>query len=268
MKTINLLDCNFAHHKYSKLSCDEQYSDLLQWNRDIANNNDLIVITDYMLGSYMNYINRIAWLCEPRTIINDIYEFVRSNYSVFTKIFTHDKFLLDNCLNAKFVPVGGSWIWKDDQKIYDKTKLLDIIASSKNLTEGHQLRHSIINTFRSNLVVYGRNLNTLNYKLDGLKDFKFQIVVENGKYDYYFTEKLIDCFVTGTVPIYWGCPSIGDFFNINGILTFNNLTELGNIINNISDEKYEQMKPYIQENFEKAKNFLLSEEYIIKNNLL
>jgi hypothetical protein len=96
----------------------------------------------------------------------------------------------------------------------------------------------------------------------------FQIVVENGKYDYYFTEKIIDCFVTGTIPIYWGCPSINDFFNINGILAFDNLNDLEHILNNISIEKYNEMKPYIQENFEKSKNFLLSEEYMIKNNLL
>ena len=34
----------------------------------------------------------------------------------------------------------------------------------------------------------------------------------NGRGDYEFDEKLIDCFLTGTVPIFWGCPSIDKFF--------------------------------------------------------
>lgn len=27
----------------------------------------------------------------------------------------------------------------------------------------------------------------------------------------YFTEKLLDCFLLRTVPIYWGCPNLADF---------------------------------------------------------
>jgi hypothetical protein len=44
--------------------------------------------------------------------------------------------------------------------------------------------------------------------------------------DYYFTEKLIDCFLMETVPVYWGCPGIGSIFDERGILRFETPDEL------------------------------------------
>ena len=41
-------------------------------------------------------------------------------------------------------------------------------------------------------------------KLAGLKDYMFTIVIENVVDDCWFTEKLMDSLLTGTIPIYWG----------------------------------------------------------------
>jgi len=49
-------------------------------------------------------------------------------------------------------------------------------------------------------------------------DTMFHVAVENVRQANYFTEKLIDCFLTRTVPVYWGCPNIGDFFDLAGII--------------------------------------------------
>ena len=84
----------------------------------------------------------------------------------------------------------------------------------------------------------------------------FCVVIENCKVDYFFTEKLIDCFLTGTIPIYWGCPSIGKFFNINGIITFDTKEECFDIIDTLSEEKYLNMLSHVKENFEEAKKYL------------
>jgi hypothetical protein len=37
--------------------------------------------------------------------------------------------------------------------------------------------------------------------------------VESSSETEIFTERLIDCLVTKTIPIYWGCPNISDFFD-------------------------------------------------------
>lgn len=48
-------------------------------------------------------------------------------------------------------------------------------------------------------------------KLDTIKDYKFAICFENVSYQGYITEKIIDCFVAGVIPIYLGAPDIRDF---------------------------------------------------------
>jgi hypothetical protein len=73
------------------------------------------------------------------------------------------------------------------------------------------LRHQSVLKFKDKMDLYGRGYNPVEYKLKCLKDYAFSLTIENTKKDYYFTEKLIDCFMTGTVPIYWGCPSIQKF---------------------------------------------------------
>jgi hypothetical protein len=94
----------------------------------------------------------------------------------------------------------------------------------------------------------------------------FSISIENSKEDFMFTEKLIDCFLTGTVPIYYGCPSIGNFFNINGIIVIDSLLDLINVLSSITIDLYNNMKPYIEENYNIAqqyKNFNINEKAIL-----
>lgn len=262
---VNILDTNFSHGKYSSEFYDKNFEELFTWNRDNLNYNDLIVVTDTMLDKCEKYTNKIGWVLESKEINSKIYKI--GDYSNFKKVFTHDKQLLESSDLFVFVPSTGCWVDSNEQKLYDKSKLIDIIASNKDYTTGHHLRHQIIKSIKG-IDVYGSGYNPIKNKIDGLKDYAFQIVIENSKYDYYFTEKIIDCFRTGVVPIYWGCPSIGDIFDSNGILSFDNQRELYDILQNISLEKYNSMKEYINNNFIKADEYLLSEKYMINNNLL
>jgi hypothetical protein len=64
--------------------------------------------------------------------------------------------------------------------------------------------------------MYGKGTNPLNYngfcKYRGLIDYRYSFCAENKSIPNYFTEKIIDCFLCWTKPIYWGCPNIGDYF--------------------------------------------------------
>ena len=44
------------------------------------------------------------------------------------------------------------------------------------------------------------------------------ICFENTVMKNYATEKLIIAYSSGTIPIYWGCPNIGDYVNMDAIL--------------------------------------------------
>lgn len=186
---------------------------------------------------------------------------------------------------------GTTWINEKYRQIYDKTKLCSIIASNKKITSGHKLRHAIIDKLindQNNIVdFYGARFGNLPYmttkghtmehsgqhisnkKIISLKDYAFTICILSSKSDYEFDEKLIDCFLTGTVPIFWGCPSIDKFFNIKGMIIINSLEECIDVVNNLSFNTYNKMLPFIKENFKKAQNytsFKLNEEAILNLN--
>ena len=262
MEKIKIVDQMFAHAKYST---DFQESKYIEWDRTQFSKDDIIFYTDYSLGQVISDKNSYAWLLESPEITKQSYNWISQNNKLFKNVLTHNKKLLDKGENFKFYPLGGCWIKPEHQEIYDKSKIVSIIASGKKITYGHNLRHKVIQYI--DVDVYGRGYNPIDYKLTALKNYAFSITIENTKEDYYFTEKLIDCFMTGTVPIYWGCPSIGNFFNTDGMIIFDNFEDLDEIINNLTIEKYNNMLDAIKENFDNAKEYLIAEDYIYKNYL-
>jgi hypothetical protein len=83
----------------------------------------------------------------------------------------------------------------------------------------------------------------------------FHIAAENSQQRNYFTEKIIDCFASKTIPIYYGCPNIGDWFNMDGIITFNDIKDLEHIFDYIDEDYYNSRQAAIEENYEIAKQF-------------
>jgi hypothetical protein len=81
----------------------------------------------------------------------------------------------------------------------------------------------------------------------------FNVVIENVKYNNWYN-KIGDNFATKTVPIYWGCPNIEEFgYDERGIIRFDSPEELCYIINTLTPEKYNQMLPYIEYNYQVVK---------------
>jgi hypothetical protein len=93
------------------------------------------------------------------------------------------------------------------------------------------------------------------YKNNLFVNVGFHIAIENVRKNNWFTEKLIDCFVTKTLPIYWGAPNIGEYFNINGILVCNNVDDIIREANNISMEIYNSKLDAIEENYKIAQKY-------------
>ena len=75
--------------------------------------------------------------------------------------------------------------------------------------------------------------------------------------------KLTDCFALGTVPIYWGCPSIGKYFNTDGMIM---LTEdFDPSIFTLNANVYHKMMPAIEDNLNRVKNLKGSDDYLWDN---
>ena len=74
----------------------------------------------------------------------------------------------------------------------------------------------------------GRFMNNMNKScpndhesseyFDFISTYKFMICFENTSLPNYLTEKIVNAYYSGTIPIYWGCPNIGDYVNMDSIL--------------------------------------------------
>lgn len=228
---------------------------------------DFVFLTDHNVYDYASYdVKKYAWLVESPVITPASYDFVYNNHQHFDKIFTHSKRILDVATNAYLLPIGGCHL--DENEIsceYEKTKMISLMYSHKNFTPGHSLRHTLSNMGLPNVDVMGSGKSGGHVKkINACKDYRFSIVIENCKEDFYFTEKLIDAFLSGVVPIYWGCPSIGQFFNTDGMILFDNANEIPAIASNTDYllSFYKEKQEIIKENFNTALRFKICEDYL------
>ena len=222
---------------------------------------------------------RFGWVCESKYIVPDVYWFLTRKHkemfeNYYTKIFTCDQELLD--LDERFVycPNGSNypWVRKNTWELYEKTKLCSMFCSPKLMTEGHVYRHRIARlALDASFSVFGGVHGTIrtvidpqnpwNTKIDGLKDYRFSIIMENGNYDSYWTEKVTDCFAVGTIPVYWGTKKLLDFFESDGIIMLESGKEQ-EIIESLTPELYKKMKPSIKNNFDKVKEIQIADDVL------
>ena len=91
----------------------------------------------------------------------------------------------------------------------------------------------------------------------------FGVAIENTSHRGYFTEKILDCFLLKTIPIYWGCSNIGNYFDIDGIITFNNVDDLIYKTNQLKENYYENRKEIINKNWKLALDYVHYEQNIV-----
>jgi hypothetical protein len=227
---------------------------------------ELGIFTDRKLSAVNEnpHQTNIAWLLESPELMRKHRREICRHENFFNRVLTFERQLLERSEKYIFCPLGGSWVAENDWAIYPKSKQLSIVCSRQNYLSGHKLRFDVVNRFKSQIDgLFGSAFQKIEKKLEGLRDYRFSIAIENCRTDYYFTEKLIDCFATGTVPLYWGCPSIECFFNTKGILAFQSLRELEKIIPRLSHELYEDMMPAIEDNYERAMSYRVIERNIV-----
>lgn len=228
---------------------------------------DLIFwLDDYILQcneySKFNY----AWITESAGIIPHTYERFANNFdsviSNFNMIFTHSRELVKMHEKIKWIPASATWI--REPSIHKKTKKLSMVTSAKNWAAGHKKRMNFVQNMEGQIDLYGIGFHEIKYKEDGLNDYMFSIAHENAQYPGYFTEKLLDCFATGTVPIYWGDTTIDTVFNMDGIILLDDNFNP----DDLTEEIYYSKLDAVKENCEIVKNnFMLVEDYIYDNYL-
>lgn len=296
---IDLMDFNIPVeiHVTRFLKNDYPQYILKQTNND---ENSLLESPTYFFNSntYKVFVDSDEpTICSMKEKEEDLIKF--SNF--YNLILTSNKNILENTPNSKLFLFGTTWLNKQTN---NKTQLGEIdinfegfkinkinnisfLKTNKsphaiNTVPGYNLREKIWklkNNISNPCLFYfsnvGYNDTTINHdgslpednKLN-LFNSKFSIIIENSQEINYFSEKLIDCLLTKTIPIYWGCPNISDYFDIDGFLIFENENNFLNKINSVDlNTYYSDKQTAIENNFNKAKKYAINYSKRLENNI-
>ncbi|MEQ9260514.1 MAG: hypothetical protein RIG84_15615 [Roseovarius sp.] len=188
-------------------------------------------------------------MAEPAAIHRAYHRKVARIARRFHRVLSYDEALLARLPNGVFFPYGSTWVpgWRDLD--LTKSAMCSLIASSKRSQEGHQLRHGIAEAARReglDVAVMGQGYRPFGEKSEGLAPFRYSVVIENVRERNCFTEKLIDALLCRTVPIYWGCPNIGDFMDPSGMILCETEAEIRAALRTMSEADYAARLPGLE----------------------
>ena len=217
-------------------------------------------------------------MLESRAIAARDYDIFKMNKGLekeFRAIFTYDDRLLNEIENARFYPacaevwygVGGSGAILDGEAYTNKTKNISFISSNKVMCEMHRKRIEAARyCFRNQLAdVYGKAIGGDYVEIeDVLEKYRFSIIIENNQTDYYFTEKITNCFAAQVIPVYLGARKIGELFNPDGIITISekDLENLDVVLKQCIEAEYERRLPAVLDNYQRVQEYLNMDDYL------
>lgn len=96
----------------------------------------------------------------------------------------------------------------------DKPRRLSWVTSNLAVLAGHRYRLAFLRRLQAavDFDLYGRGFRPIDDKWDALAPYRYSIAFENCVAPLYFSEKLMDCFVAETMPLYFGSPAIAAYF--------------------------------------------------------
>ena len=171
----------------------------------------------------------------------------------FDLVLTHRQDLIERGDPFRRVDFSTNWAMRNPPALEEiqKTKLLSFFGSLQHPNvHGYEFRREVADELSKieGVDLFGRGIRPVKHKTEGLVPYCFSVALENCAENYYYTEKIIDCFFCETVPVYWGCPDIHEIFDPRGMITFQSIPELRHRIENLSFEMYQEMLPFVREN--------------------
>ena len=216
---------------------------------------------------------RIVITIEPRDF--DLLNKIRDYPDSYTHVLTPYEVVLNNNPKAKYFISVNTWV--DPFFDYKKKFCVSTMVGGKLRLgfDGYPLRYGIWH--RQDEIKIPKNFYlSTNVKLPNVDyknqltlppspswvnsktlmfDCMFHIAIENTSLNNYFTEKLTDCFLSKTIPIYYGDKNIGEHFNDNGIIQVNSVDEIIQACNSVTPETYGRLLPIINDNYETALHY-------------
>lgn len=223
---------------------------------------------------------KIAFFYEAEDILPDLYKKLYKNIDylkTFDAIFTNQERLLELLPNAHYNFGYGSWYGTpfgggevDPERYKKKTKGVSAVSSAKTQCELYRMRIDLCKHLKATGLAdtYGNFDGGPYVKCsEYFTDYRYHVAYENQITKGYFDEKLTDCFMSQTVPIFVGTDDIGRFFNTDGMIVLNpyHMEDIDKILQSCTPEDYERRIPAILDNFERVKKYLCMEDYMYES---
>ncbi len=154
--------------------------------------------------------------------------------------------------------VGKSYQELKKMASITKNKHLSCIVSDLHILKGQRKRLEFVQKCMDHGLDFdlmGKGFRPVNDKWEGLAPYRFSLAIENKSMPHYFTEKLNDCFLARTIPVYYGCPNLEDYFPSGSFIRMdiNKPEEAIKIIEGLNETEYQKRLP----DLEKARNLVL-----------
>jgi hypothetical protein len=219
---------------------------------------DLVVVLNFSRGfkhASGEKPTMVKWLMEPKVEGRPNWRYTYVHSKIFSKIYSHastgkdEREHISPPLVPPHVPV------EDVKEILSrKTKLISAIGSVQTALPFHKTRKVILDDIQNSpnlgIDVFGKGRNFIAEKSEGLYPYRYSIAIENSLTPHYWTEKLADCFISLTVPIYLGAQNVKDYFPEESFIAATEQDLKGgleNILRRISTEDYERRLPFLLE---------------------
>ena len=150
------------------------------------------------------------------------------------------KFCISFLGTSKQIGYGGfydirKYVWEHEKEIHIPTEFLD--SREHSINDGHPFL-PVSSTFQ------------ISDKIHLYKSM-FNFCPENAD-DENFSQRLIDCFINKTIPIYRGYKNIHEHFNIDGIIYVNDGPDAIEKINQLTPDYYHNKLSAIEDNYRRC----------------
>jgi hypothetical protein len=183
---------------------------------------------DYLIVLRSQMRNPISVTCPKENvwaIVQDPYipgfnDWLVEGYEHFSRVYTQsiprnkEKFAISQPALPWYV--NRSYDQLVDLAIPPKPKILSCIAGNQSDIPGHFKRKAFLNILTRqkgiDIDLFGHAGVYLADKADGLLPYQYSLAIENSSIPDYWTEKIADCFLCWTVPIYYGSTNLEKYF--------------------------------------------------------
>jgi len=236
----------------------------------------LVAPSRYADGHWLHYADaiRIGVMQEPRHKKVTAYRALESHGDEFDVILTWDDVILKRPNAVRHYASYGSFL--RGRPLAKKTVLITAMSlrrqAARNHYEGYRMRAAAADMLVAmGITIYGTGHTPVpGRRTPGAPDSvypgdkwevtapaQFEVAVECEKRKNWWSEKILDCLVMKTVPIYRGAPNIGDFFDLRGMLIWDTIEELREIVESIQSGqiKYADFEPQLSANYVDAQMY-------------